>query len=160
MSDANNYMTHRGLRLDVAVSSVIAFTGVTFSVLGIVQYGVWENNGPGPGFFPAFSGALATITATLAAFRKHRQESARLSWKEFSPLAAAISSGLMVSVIGMTAAMTLFVLAWIRLVEKRSWRSAFIASAVTFTLVNILFAQWLGVQFPDSLLNTILPSGS
>lgn len=159
MSSNNDRLAPGWLRLDVAVSLAIVLAGLTFAGFGVFRYGVWQNNGPGPGFFPAIAGTIAVVCAGVELFRRSTADLAGVRLQDFLPLGAGIVAVLMVPVVGMAEAMTLFVFIWIKVFERRSWFQALLSALVALAIVHLLFSVWLGVRFPDSLVPSLLTMG-
>lgn len=159
MSTNNDRPASGWLRLDFAVSLAVVLAGLTFAGFGIFRYGVWQNNGPGPGFFPMIAGLIAAICAGCELFRRSSGELAKISWQDFLPFVGAVVAVLLVPVIGMAEAMTLFVFIWIRFVEKRSWVQTIVSALIALAIVHLLFSVWLGVRFPDTLVPSLLAMG-
>lgn len=147
------------MRLNVAVSLAVVLAGLAFVACGVFRYGVWQNNGPGPGFFPAIAGAIAAICAAIETFRRASVEPVGVRWQDFKPFAAAVVAVLLVPVIGMAESMTLFVFLWIKVLEQRSWIQALVSALVALVVVHLVFSVWLGVRFPDSLVPSLLTMG-
>ncbi|RUT28862.1 tripartite tricarboxylate transporter TctB family protein [Arsenicitalea aurantiaca] len=147
--------TRGWLSLEAAISLAIVIAGLVFAGFGLFRYGFWQNNGPGAGFFPTIAGLLAAGGAGIELVRRSGAELGTVRWRDFSPFVAAVIAVLMVPVIGMTEAMTLFVLIWIRFVEKRSWIQALLSAAIALAIVYLLFGVWLGIRFPDTLVPSL-----
>lgn len=156
MSSNDGRLPPGWLRLDTLVSLGIVLAGLTFAGFGFFRYGVWQNNGPGPGLFPAVAGGIAFLCAGVDLLRRSAESLSGVCWRDFSPVGAAVLAVLLVPVFGMAEAMTLFVFFWIKFVEKRSWLQALVPAAVALIMVQLLFSTWLGVRFPDSLVPSLL----
>lgn len=134
-----------------AITLAILLGGLVFLGYGSFEYGFWRNRGPGAGFFPVLFGAGAALLAAIELFRAQRQTD-RARAANFLPALAAGAAILAVPLLGMILAMSVFVLLWLRLVEKESWARSLILGIGTGVVVHLLFSVWLGVVFPTALL--------
>ena len=59
--------------------------------------------------------------------------------------------------LGMLPTLGLFVVLWLRLVEKTPWKTTLIILAIVAAIVLGVFVFWLGVRFPKgAILNAIM----
>lgn len=156
MSVPQNSPSSSGIRIDVCVSIALVAIGGIFAGFGLFHYGVWINRGPGPGFFPLLAGLLTAIPAAISLFDTARGSVTPLVWSSMLPAVGVVVALLLVPVIGMVEAMSLFILVWVRLVEKRSWRDALLSAIGGLVITHLIFSVWLGVYFPDSLVPSIV----
>lgn len=156
MRDTPQSPARQQLWLNVGVSLALCLAGLVFAGFGLFRYGVWLNNGPGPGFFPFLAGLLTAIPAAVTVFGKVGADAERPQLRSMLPAIGIIAAVLLVPVLGMVEALSIFILLWIRFVEKRSWRDALIASISGFVVTHLIFSVWLSVLFPESLIPSIL----
>jgi uncharacterized membrane protein len=149
---------HRCL-FDVAVTGTLLVAALVFAGYGIFRYGFWQNNGPGAGFFPTVFGLAAAIAAAAILVRRTQLVEAGIEWRSFAPAAAVVAAVLATPLIGMIPALVVFIFLWVKLVENHAWRPTLITTVVAGLVLHFVFAVWLGVRFPDSMLTTLLESG-
>lgn len=142
--------------VETAVTASLLVTGLVFAGFGLIEYGLWYDYGPGAGFFPFAVGALMAVTCAFTLLPGRARTPARLELRAALPVAAiAVVIGL-IALIGMVEALTLFIICWIKLIERRSWREALIAAAASALTLHFVFSVWLGVRFPDSVIPSVL----
>lgn len=137
-----------------AVTFAVFCFGAVFCGFGLFSYGFWMEGGPGAGFFPTVFGGGTALLAALDLARP-APVAARVRLKNHAPVIAMVAAIALISVIGMVPAMTLFVLLWLRLVERAPWRRSILVAAATGLSTTLLFDVWLRVAFPESLLSTL-----
>ena len=130
---------------------------IVWIVVGLKNYGFWEPvKGPTPGFVPAIVawGMLAvSILAFLQSFKEGKPDYPAANWMAvlagFSIFAGSF-------LIGMLPALAVYVLVWLRVIEKTPWKTTLITFAVIMAIVYSVFVLWLGVLFPQGLLFDLL----
>ena len=55
-------------------------------------------------------------------------------------------------IFGMLPTLALFVILWLKLVEKASWKTVVIIPLIVMAIVIGVFVLWLGVRFPNGLI--------
>jgi hypothetical protein len=126
-------------------------TGLLFFGYGLFEYGFWRNGGPGAGFFPAVFGAGAALLAAISLSRRNT-DSDSVGVQNFLPVVAVAIAIFAIPLVGMIAAMSLLVVLWLAVVERRGWRLALGVGLSTGVTVFLLFSIWLQVSFPPSVL--------
>ena len=58
--------------------------------------------------------------------------------------------------IGMLPTMAIFVVLWLKLLEKAPWKDTLIILAIVMAIVIGVFVVWLKVQFPEGLIFEML----
>ncbi len=134
-----------------------ALFALVWIYFGLTVYGFWDaKKGPLGGFFPVLVASLlllASIFALLSASRENlpvfRPESLHLIAVVLAIFAASY-------LVGMLPALALFLVMWLRWMEKYPWRTTLITAGVIFAVVIGIFALWLQVRFPAGLLFAML----
>ncbi len=130
-----------------------AAVALVFMYLGFTKYGFWDPmKGPRPGFFPVIIAAVLLFACILALFFSFKEEKA--SWPLANwlvPLSVIAIMGVTL-LIGLLPSICIYLVLWLRLYEKYSWKITIIASAVTMAIVIGAFVLWLGVPFPKGLI--------
>jgi putative tricarboxylic transport membrane protein len=119
--------------------------------------GKWRH--PGPGFFP-FGLAIALILLSLALIFKHwkKDPSPQPFWPErtwLRPLlgvAILVSYALVVDVIGFILTTFLFLIIWMRVIERLRWRTILSISVGTTVALYLIFNLFLEVPLPSGFL--------
>ncbi len=129
---------------------------IIWIVLGLSKYGFWdEYKGPKTGFFPtiiAFVMLGISIFALITSGKAKKPEFERENWMAAVGMLAMV---LMSYVIGMELSILAFMLLWLKVYEKCTWKVTIIATAVVMAIVIGAFRMWLGIQFPLGLFGLI-----
>jgi hypothetical protein len=146
--------------LERTVTLGLAVIGAAFAMAGLFEYGVWQNRGPGAGFFPlVIGGAMVLLCATVLVSSRKTGTELRPTSRNLALAAGMIAVPGCALLIGMTPAIAVFILAWIRLIERRPWRQALVSAAAAALGLQVLFSIWLGIRLPEGLLFARLLSG-
>ena len=112
----------------------MALMGIVFAWIGFTQLGFWEKE-PKAGFFPTII-AIVMVIASIAA-------------------GAAVIAGSFI--IGMIPMLFLFVLFWLKVIEKGTpWKHVIIIELLVAAIVLGVFAGWLQVQFPWGIFENFM----
>ncbi|MHC1758348.1 MAG: tripartite tricarboxylate transporter TctB family protein [Negativicutes bacterium] len=138
---------------DRMIAVVCGLIGAFWAFNGAYSFGLWVNNGPGPGFLPAIIGIATCGLSILRLIRKDIEKAEPVDKKAMIPIAAIIGFVLCIYVIGFLATTFLFIAAWVVTQGLYSYKfSLVLAAIVTFSIWGI-FEWWLQVQFPSGLIN-------
>lgn len=133
----------------------IAF-GAVFAFMGFTHLGFWAD-GPGPGFFPSIM-SLVMIAAGLATFFLSLKEETKAKYnrEEFYVILAGLGIFAGTFIIGFVPTIIVYLLIWLRMFEKTSWKVTLIIIAICMFITVGVFGMWLGIQFPLGLLEYII----
>lgn len=130
---------------------------VIWIVTGISGYGFWEGTaGPTPGFVPIIVAVIMLIISIVALLQSFKEEPPSLPAGNWLVVIGGFSVFALTFLIGMLPSLVLYVVLWLRLVEKAGWKQTLIVLAVIMSIVTGVFVAWLGVPFPQGLLYTML----
>ncbi len=136
--------------LPALVTVGIVLMGASWAVLGYFKYGFWVNDGPGGGFFPVVAGlgaAMLGIYELLFSAVRAKAIGAKCLW----PAAAMAITVATIPLLGMVLAMTLFIVLWIFLAERKTWQKAVLTGLGAGVAIYLVFGLWLKVPFPQGL---------
>lgn len=136
---------------DRAVALICGIIGAFWAAAGLLSYGLWVNNGPGPGFLPAIFGCL-TVMLAIARLLKKDKDAEKVDFKAFIPMAAIVACIMAVYIVGFLPACFLLIAFW--LVNQGGYSYKFslgLAAAVTVS-IWVVFEYWLSVPFPAGLI--------
>ncbi|MBS6398309.1 MAG: tripartite tricarboxylate transporter TctB family protein [Clostridiales bacterium] len=136
---------------------VTAIIGIVFAYIGFTQLGFWDKE-PKPGFFPSII-AIVMVIASIAAFFQTLKEEGQPEYNknELSVILGGLSIILGSFLVGMIPMLFLFVLFWLKVVEKGTpWKHIIIIEAIIAVIVLGVFAGWLQVQFPWGLFEMFM----
>lgn len=139
---------------------ILAAVALVFIYIGITQLGFWHSvDGPQPGFFPSIMGVVMFLTSMLAFMQSFKGDGAdkpKYSKDEFLLIASVAGIIAATFVIGLLPSCFVFVLVWLKVVEKSSWKSTLIVLAVIAVIVVGVFQVWLDIQFPMGVFEALL----
>lgn len=134
-----------------------AAVAVIFLVLGFAKYGFWDEfKGPKPGFLPIIiSIALLAVSvlAFIGSFKEKHVELPRENWLCALGLLAIVAASF---IIGMELAILVYLIIWLHLYEKQSWKTTIIATVVIMAIVIGAFDLWLGIDFPKGIIYDLI----
>ena len=150
------------MKLSLKKNTLIpVFTGlvaIVWLLHGGLRYGYWDPiRGPLPGLVPSIMAAALLFVSIIGIIHslKEKVEPDRL--ENWTILIAAFGTFALVFLVGMIAALLVFVFVWMRLYEKESWKNTIIILIISFGISYGVFAFWLQVPFPRGLImNTIM----
>lgn len=130
----------------------MAAAGV-FLYMGISEFGFWDKTkGPGGGFYPSLIAVILLALSLLAFVRSWKEEPPKQNREDFKLLLAAAALLCSSFVVGLMPAILLFLLLWMKAVEKTSWKQAMTLAVTVGGAAWLIFGLWLGVQFPGGIL--------
>jgi putative tricarboxylic transport membrane protein len=152
-------------------SDVDAITAIVVFLVGVVMmvdnYKVgagWAADGPQSGYFPFRVGAIICIAAVIvflkAVFGKHRNHEIFVSWDRFRLVLLVfiptVVYVLAVEFVGIYLASTIFIAAFMRVMDKRAWWKVLLISiGVSATLFWLFEIQFM-VPLPKGPLEALL----
>lgn len=134
-----------------------AIVGIVFAYIGIFQLGFWDKE-PQPGFFPSIM-AIVLVVASVAAFFQTLGEEGQPEYNKNELMVILGGLALIVGslVIGLIPTVFLYVLFWLKVVEKGTpWKHIIIIELIIAGIVLGVFAGWLQVQFPWGLFEMLM----
>jgi hypothetical protein len=160
----------RGPRGGLTHSNVDAITAVVVFLIGVVMmvdnYKVgagWAADGPESGYFPFRVGVILCIAASLvffkALFGKNRNDKIFVSWERFRLVLMVfiptVVYVLAIEFAGIYVASTIFIAAFMRVMDKRAWwKVALISVGVSATLFWLFEIQFM-VPLPKGPLEAL-----
>ena len=137
------------------VPLVIAGICVVFLCVGLQRFGFWNAKRaiPTPAFVPIIICALLAAICLLTVLTSLKEDgTAKYHKEEFLIIGAAVGMIAATYLIGMLPTLALFVVLWLKLVEKTPWPTVLIILAIVAAIVYGVFVLWLGVRFPEGLI--------
>lgn len=134
-----------------------AIVGIVFAYIGIFQLGFWDKE-PQPGFFPSIM-AIVLVVASVAAFFQTLGEEGQPEYNknELTVILGGLALIVGSLVIGLIPTVFLYVLFWLKVVEKGTpWKHIIIIELIIAGIVLGVFAGWLQVQFPWGLFDMFM----
>ena len=137
---------------------VIMALSAVFIYSGLKKFGFWDaSKGPTAAFVPTIVCVLL-ILLCAADFVKSLKDTSVVKYHkdEFLMILTGIALIAVTHFIGMLPTMALFVIAWLKLIEKAPWKHVFLILAIVMGIVIGVFVLWLKVQFPEGLILEML----
>ena len=140
------------------VTLVLAAIAAVFAIIGFTQLGFWDAaDGPKPGFFP---GIMATVMFVICviSFIQSFSENDKVVYEKDELLIIGCGAGIIAAsyIIGLIPAMAVFVLVWMKVIEKAPWKATIIVLAISMAIAIGVFQVWLQVQFPLGLFERFM----
>jgi len=98
------------------------------------------------------------IVTSIVSFFQSIKESGKAEYKPDELLVVAAGIGIFVAtfIIGLVPTLFAYLILWLKLIEKSSWKVTIIVLAVVAFISLGVFGAWLGVQFPMGVFEYIL----
>lgn len=136
---------------------IIAFIiGLVFFCIGAFEYGFWDSVGQKPtkGFFPVII-AVALMALSVLAFIKGLRDKQKMVEFRLENWLVPIALILMIlssMVFGLILTVAAFIILWLKVYEKQSWKIVLIALLIVLFIVVGCFNIWLGIDFPMGII--------
>lgn len=146
------------IRTKQIIPLFLAGLAAVFGWVGVYKLGFWKPaQGPAPGFFPSIMAAVMFLTSILAFVQSFKEEgTVRYEKQELLVIASGAGIILATFLIGLVGSCFLYIILWMKVFEKASWKDTLIILAVIAFIVIGIFGRWLGIQFPLGLMEYIL----
>jgi uncharacterized membrane protein YidH (DUF202 family) len=139
------------------IPGAVTMVGVYFAVLGVSKYGIWDSvKGPLAGFFPMVIGVALVVTGILNFFQMTRDKEPLFEKKNWLIVLGVLFIIVGNYIFGLLPSLLIFIVAWLRFVEKSPWKKVLLPSAVMFGIIYCLFALWLQVPFEKGMILSML----
>ena len=119
---------------------IMASIAIFFIVFGIAVFGFWdETAGPLSGFFPAIIGSVLLLVSVICIITSFKSKVETKFYKsEIYLILAAIATFCVGYLIGFIPGLFVFLILWMKVIEKSSWKQTLILSlSVTIVLFGI-----------------------
>jgi len=128
-------------------------TSVVWIYKGVTEFGFWNPlRGGTPAFMPICIATVLLITSTIMLFLSYKEVKPTYTRLCFLFLVLCMAIVGLSLLIGFLPASLLFVLLWLRLIEKAPWKGTLIVFASLAAIAYGVFNIWLSVPFPKGLL--------
>ncbi len=130
----------------------IAISGV-WIYMGLTEFGFWNPlRGGTPAFMPICIATVLLITSSIMLFKSFKEKKPTFTILCFVFLAMCVATVGLSLLIGFLPASLLFVLLWLKFIEKAPWKGTLIVFASLAIIAYGVFNIWLSVPFPKGLL--------
>lgn len=129
---------------------------VLWIYIGLTKFGFFDKlNGGTPGFLPIICASvmlIACIVEVINILRGGGEEIPKFNWMCAGFFVACGGIVALSYLIGLLPSMIVFVFAWLKFIEKSSWKSSLFVTALNAAIGYGVFQFALGVPFPEGLL--------
>ncbi len=140
-----------GAKQIIPISMLVV--GIVFLTLGLQKYGFWsDTKGPRPGFFPVIMAVLLIAMSVLLFFQSFKEEQGRYPLSNWLVALGGIGIFAASFLIGFIPAIGAYVIVWLKVYEKCTWKLTLISFGVIMAIIVGTFVLWLGVPFPNGLI--------
>jgi hypothetical protein len=126
---------------------------IVWIVIGLTQFGFWNQlRGGTPAFFPICVATVLLIASMFALVQSRKETEPVYGLLCFGFLLICFAVIALALVIGFLPSLLLFVMLWLRLVERAPWKGSLIVAICLAAVGYGLFQFWLKVPFPDGYI--------
>ena len=140
------------LRTVIPLATIVI--SLVYILVGLKDYGFWKGQ-PTPGFFPIII-AVVLLASSIACFiqiaRDKDSEAVRYNRNELIVMLGAAGIILCTFVIGLVPSCLIYILLWLKFVERASWKVILIIECIMAAIILGVFTFWLQIRFPMGLL--------
>lgn len=147
-----NVENKKKLNLRSIIPLSTAIISLVFIVVGMKDYGFWKNQ-PTPGFFPIIIAVVLLATSLLCLVQMLRSNEDAPVYNRDELMVILGGGGIIIGcyLIGLIASCLLYLLLWLKVVEKATWKATIIIEVFMAALILGVFVFWMQVQFPVGL---------
>lgn len=135
-----------------------AVIALIFIGIGFTSYGFWDKQ-PTPGFFPIIIAVILLISSIVCIFQILQAKDGKQVKYTLPELMVILGGGSIIIgtfLIGLIPSCLIYILVWLRLVEKAPWKTIIIIEIIVSAIVIGVFSTWLQVRFPVGLLGEMI----
>ena len=134
-----------------------AIIALVFIGVGLKDFGFWDNQ-PTAAFFPIIIAVVLLLTSILCLVQVLRGKEAAPKYTKNELMVILGGGGIIIGcyVIGLILSCLLYLLLWLKVIEKASWKVVIIIEVFMAALILGVFVFWMQVQFPMGLLEYVM----
>ena len=134
-----------------------AIIALVFIGVGLKDFGFWDNQ-PTAAFFPIIIAVVLLLTSILCLVQELRGKEEAPKYTKNELMVILGGGGIIIGcyVIGLILSCLLYLLLWLKVIEKASWKVVIIIEAFMAALILGVFVFWMQVQFPMGLLEYVM----
>ncbi len=124
---------------------------------GWFRYGFWVKGTPGGGFLPVIFGLIILVSSIVVMLRARKAPgvSGAMTRSSFIPIGFAVIGVGLIQAFGISLAVFVFTLVWMKFLSRYSWLKSILVSAVFTGFIYGIFRLWLQVPFPPGLFSSL-----
>ena len=132
-----------------AVALALAAFSTLFAVIGMQLGFIDAVDGPGPGFFPVIMATVMFVMCIVCLLRSFgEKQEVRYTKDELLVVGGGAALVVLAFIIGLIPACIVFILWWMKVLQKESWKNTVIVLTICMGIAFGVFQEWLGVEFP------------
>lgn len=137
---------------------LIAAVCAIFIYTGLNKFGFWNvSKGPTAAFVPTIVCVMLIALCAIDFMKSFKDNGTVKYYKdEFIMILTGFIVLVAVHFIGMLPALAIFVVVWLKLMEKAPWKHIILILAIVMAIVIGVFVMWLHVNFPEGVLFEML----
>lgn len=141
------------LNSNLIVPTASVCLGGLFAGIGISSWGLWDPlTGPTRGMYPSLIAAALVLVGIIDFVKAFKGSAPVFERKNWLIVLAVLVVILCSYVIGLLASVGIFLLLWLKIAAKQSWKTTLIVMLVMGAIVYGVFIWWLQVSFEEGLL--------
>lgn len=126
---------------------------ILFIYFGIVEYGIWDDKkGPLGGFFPVIIAIVLLLISILAIIQSFKESKVVYEKENWLPVIGVMTIILATYIIGMIPSVLIYLVVWLRVLEKSSWKQTLLVTLIIGAIVYGVFVLWLNIPFPQGII--------
>ena len=129
-----------------------AIIAAVFIGVGLTDFGFWDDQ-PTAAFFPIIIAVVLLLTSILCLVQVLRGKEEAPKYTKNELMVILGGGGI---IIGLILSCLLYLLLWLKVIEKASWKVVIIIEAFMAALILGVFVFWMQVQFPMGLLEYVM----
>lgn len=128
----------------------------TLSTVYSLSYNLGDPGNPGPGLWPTLGSAVMLLSSIFLLVWERESD----DYEEYTSgvrsipvvLGLLIGFGVLLSYVGLTIPLFVFLLVWMRVLGRESWSLSLLVAALGAAVIFIAFDSFLGIPFPKDVL--------
>lgn len=150
--EGGNIVEKRKVNSRILVPIITAIIAIVFIVVGLQDFGFWEGQ-PTAAFFPIIIAVVLLATSLLCLVQMLRSNEDAPVYNRDELMVILGGGGIIIGcyLIGLIASCLLYLLLWLKVIEKATWKATIIIEVFMAALILGVFVFWMQVQFPVGL---------
>jgi putative tricarboxylic transport membrane protein len=151
------------------LSSLFFFGFGLFVLYQSLQFTIWSDSEPGPGFFPLLTGFLITgfsvsiliklfisnktLTNEIESEDESEKDNGKMNYaRVFAYIILMLLYGLFLEKVGWLIITAVFLILILKYVEKQSWKRTTLLTLSGLAAIYLIFVYFLSIQLPQGLI--------
>ena len=148
------------MRFKIDLTKILPMASITLGLLfawvGLSSNDFWH---PVRGFtgvtYPTIMAIALVVLGIIDLVRSYRDTAPVFEKRNWLLVLTVVAVVMFSYVVGLLASLGIFMLLWLKIVEKRPWKSCIIVMLVMAAITYVIFIWWLQVPFEQGLFRLI-----